>query len=568
MELKAALEHRGGQVLTPYKPEAWEAALRQANLLERFGNIPTGLQFSFRVDFPNIIHTQSPRNSPSLDTYHSEFREIVQKEISKGRYIGPFPIDIIQSIIGPFQSSLLSIIPKPGRPGKFRLVQNFSFPIAPSPSNPNPSINLSISATNFPATWGKFSIVFHLASRLPPGSEAATRDVAEAYRTIPLYPSQWPAAVVHISPTHGCIDTCTAFGTTPSGESYGHLADTAAEIFRYRGIGPLDKWVDDHIFFRIPKIHLHEYNQMQADTHCQISQQGMQQTGSRLWFAGVTNEDGSVQEFSETCVHPITDLSRVSPRSNHDALFTYSIADIDTTSTELGIPWEISKDQPFGPSTTYIGFKWHLDQRIVELSPEKCEKYLRAIDEWEQRPTHRLEDVTKLYGKLLHTASLIPEGRAYLTGFEHMIAICGRKPFMPHRPDKAITEDLKWWKQALSSGRARCPLLLPPSFFNPQAFSDASSGIGIAVIIGSWWRAWRLVPGWRTQSTQRDIAWAEAIGFKFLLATLSRILDQPQHIIAYGDNISVIESWRVGTQETSQQKCQQRFQAHPLLHHF
>jgi hypothetical protein len=114
MELKAALERRGGQALTPYKPEAWEAALRQANLLERFGDIPTGLQFSCRVDCPNIIHTQSPRNSPSLDTYHSEFREIVQKEISKGRYIGPFPIDIIQSVIGPFQSSCSPLYPNLG----------------------------------------------------------------------------------------------------------------------------------------------------------------------------------------------------------------------------------------------------------------------------------------------------------------------------------------------------------------------------------------------------------------------------------------------------------------------
>jgi hypothetical protein len=150
-ELKAALEHRGGQALTPYKPEAWEAALRQANLLERFGNIPIGLQFGFRVDFPNIIHTQSPRNSPSLDTYHSEFREIVQKEISKGRYIGPFPIDIIQSVIGPFQSSPLSIIPKPGRPGKFRLVQNFSFPIAHPPPTPiHPLIRPSLPLTSPP----------------------------------------------------------------------------------------------------------------------------------------------------------------------------------------------------------------------------------------------------------------------------------------------------------------------------------------------------------------------------------------------------------------------------------
>ena len=152
------------------------------------------------------------------------------------------------------------MIPKPGRPGKFRLVQNFSFPITPSTHFPNPSVNDVIDASFFPCTWGKFSTIYLRISHLPPSSQAETRDVSEAYRTIPLHPSQWPAAVVHTSITHACIDTCVAFGASPSGGAYGLIADAGAEIFRANGIGPLDKWVDDHIFFRIPLSHLTEYN--------------------------------------------------------------------------------------------------------------------------------------------------------------------------------------------------------------------------------------------------------------------------------------------------------------------
>ncbi|KIK76848.1 hypothetical protein PAXRUDRAFT_17898 [Paxillus rubicundulus Ve08.2h10] len=49
-------------------------------------------------------------------------------------------------------------------------------------------------------------------------------------------------------------------------------------------------------------------------------------------------------------------------------------------------------------------------------------------------------------------------------------------------------------------------------------------------------------PGDSFRGGKHNIAWAEAIGFEFLLVTLSRTIDQPHHVIAYGDNISVIES--------------------------
>jgi len=45
------------------------------------------------------------------------------------------------------------------------------------------------------------------------------------------------------------LNTCVAFGASPSCGTYGCIADMGAEILRAHGIGPFDKWVDDHIFF-------------------------------------------------------------------------------------------------------------------------------------------------------------------------------------------------------------------------------------------------------------------------------------------------------------------------------
>jgi len=103
---------------------------------------------------------------------------------------------------------------------------------------------------------------------------------------------------------------------------------------------------------------------------------------------------------------------------------------------------------------------------------------------------HRLEDVQKLYGKLLHTASLIPAGRAYLTGLERMLAVCAKKPFMLHQLDKAIHEELTWWHCTIENGAAICSIFPPPPRADHQAFSDASSSIGIGIVIGKRWRAW------------------------------------------------------------------------------
>jgi len=83
-----------------------------------------------------------------------------------------------------------------------------------------------------------------------------------------------------------------AFGAAPSAGAYGHVADAGAEIFWHRGIRPLDKWVDDHLFIRILLVCLAEYNCQRLSWHRDLSKEGMQQSGSRLWFGGRIFDDG------------------------------------------------------------------------------------------------------------------------------------------------------------------------------------------------------------------------------------------------------------------------------------
>lgn len=544
-ELSDALARRKLNPHTPYIASVWEKYLRAAKALNRFSKVPEGFRSGFHLDFPIITHVQIPPNKDSINQYRAEFNTIIEKEFKKDRYLGPFVHDTLERLIGPFQSSPLSIIPKPGKPGKYRLVQNFSFPHSLTPTYPNPSINSFIDSNRFPTTWGKFSIIYLLISRLPAGSEVATRDVAEAYRTIPLHPSQWPSSVVRVSDSEFCVDTCMAFGAAPSAGAYGHVADAGAEIFRHHGIGPLDKWVDDHLFVRIRREFLAEYNAQRSKHHRDLAEKGMQQTGSRLWFGRLAS-DGSIEEFNEDCSWPLKDLSEASRRSDHDKLFGYCLSDIDDLSTDLGIVWEIQKDQPFATSTICIGFHWDVMNLVVSLSVSKVSKYLLAIHNWRRRQTHVLQDVRELYGKLLHTCEVVKHGRAYLTSLESMMGICSDKPYLPHRPIKDVEIDLLWWSELLQNGAAARPILPPIPFSDPLAYSDASSTIGIAIVIGRRWRAWRLIPGWQTRNGQRDIGWAEAVGFELLVRSLATLPEQGNALTVYGDNTGVVEGWWKG----------------------
>jgi len=295
----------------------------------------------------------------------------------QGTYIRLFLANELQDLIGPFQNSPLYIIPKPGKPGKFCLIQNFSFPHAPNMHFQSPLINSHIDVDNFPTTWGKFGMVYQLITMLPPGSEA--------YQMVPLNPSQWPAGVVCASKDQLYIDMCMAFGATLSAGAYGHVADAGAEIFPHQGIGPLDKWVDDYIFFHIRCEYLKQFNKTRKEWYQVFAKDGMCQSDGHLWFGGISPVTGQLEERNEDCLQPLLDLSGSSPRSVHDRQFSCCIQDIDALSHEAGIIWEPVKDQLFLPSILYIGFIWNIEQKLVYLNSQKVNKYLIAIHKWRKR---------------------------------------------------------------------------------------------------------------------------------------------------------------------------------------
>lgn len=247
----------------------------------------------------------------------------------------------------------LSIIPK-STPGKFRPIQNGSYPLTPSAEFPNLSINAQLDADAFPTTWGTFMNTALLMHHLPPTAQAATRDVKEAYRTVPIHMSQFPASVVRVKDEF-YIDTALWFGEAPASGLYGSVRNGVMDIMRSRGIWPISAWVDDHLFIRLRRQDVPRYNAWRKACAERIRLRGEMRKGGRLWYRGHIFEDGTVEEFDEECGFPCGILLLTSDPTTGEDTYAYSFWDIDEVSRELGIPWEPDKDQPFASTTVYIG---------------------------------------------------------------------------------------------------------------------------------------------------------------------------------------------------------------------
>ena len=541
MALRDVLEQRRHEPLTPYNKGAWAEWLSSFGLQEKYPHLVQGFVRGFDLGIPTISCTYIPPNHNSVDSLNNVYSAIIKNEFAAGCYVGPFSHGQLEQVLGPFQTSPLSLVAKSLRPGKYRAVHNFSNPH--KPSTEAKSINSYIDSNSFPCTWGTFTTVALIIAHLPPGSQVSVQDVAEAYRMIPAMPTQWPGLIIRLQVNDQfTVNLCNSFGLASAGGVYGMVADAGADIFWGQGMGLLAKWVDDHIFFRVPRAHLSAYNTQRAKWHCEIEAHGgHRQDGGCLWYGGKDLPNDSTEEFDEDCTMQLQDLANVSPCSAADWEFAYANININSLSDHLGIKWETSKSIPFGEEVTYLGFQWNLRSQVVYLPDEKKARYLAVIAEWREKRTHDLLETQRLYGKLLHATLVIPAGRAYLTSLEAMLASFNNSPFRLLTPPRSTPNDLNWWQHQLHRAIISIPVCRPQPLTDYKAYSDASSGFGMVITVGPRWRPWQLAARWKSQG--RDIQWAEAVRFELLALCICSFSSEGEHIVLYGNNRGVIEGW-------------------------
>lgn len=183
--------------------------------------------------------------SCKLDTLFID--KYIQSECEAGRYSCPFDPLQLEQLIGPFRTSPLGLVPKPGT-DLFRMIQDLSFPR----NNPLiPSINSEVNADDFPTGWGTFDETAAIILSLPPGCRAAAFDISAAYRITPVNPRQqnslciaWQGSVY--------VDRAVMFGLSSSAGVFGAVADMLVAIGKAAGFRVIQKWVDDFLVIQFP----------------------------------------------------------------------------------------------------------------------------------------------------------------------------------------------------------------------------------------------------------------------------------------------------------------------------
>lgn len=546
--LRSARDARALEAHTPLRAGAWREKIVRLGLSTKHGDIPNQIQFGFRLGSRTITTEYITNNYPSATTFAGVLAAEIQKEIDAGQYLGPFTAAEVRDVLGPFQVSPISIIKKPGKPGRYRIIRDMSAPNPPQ--HGIASINSDLRASDHPHSWATFWCLVCTLATLPEGSEAACEDIIEAYRSIGIDPRNWAALVVRAPGNDRfCVDTSLCFGAVPGDGLFGKTTDAFLDIACALGMGPVLPWVDDTMWIRILRCHLAAYNEHRARA-CEriLKLGGICSRGARMWYNGNATPSGQVKEFAEDHRFPLRDLSgKPGPQSEDNKQFTYAACDFLELAEDLGVRYSREKQQLFAAHVIFTGLRWDLGARTVGLPEEKRKKYFSALEALATRPS--LREVESVYGKLQHATLVRPEGRAYLADLGlDKDRYNGDERSCRHL-SHSTRRELEWWKTLLSQPLPARRLPYAAEVQDCRAYSDASSKVGVSVWIDGWWRAWRLRPGWDTD--KRDIAWAEAVGFWLLLRAVIRAGARDQHILLWGDNRVVVEGWWSGCSRNS-----------------
>jgi len=281
--------------------------------------------------------------------------EIFEKEVALGRYLGPFPFDKIELLLGrPFISHPIGLVDKSN--GKKRLVENLSYPY----SSDDLSLNALTSLSGLTLNWGGFKEAVELVVTAPPGSQGATIDWKEAFRMLGIRPDEWWMGIVHLG-DRGWIDRCAKFGARISSFNFELVAAAFAAIFHCVFTnGKLIYWVDDDLICRTP-------------------------------LNSVPNP------------HPLPPWS-----------YSFSIQDVLDLGSLLNVVFPLEKIRFFAFTSRYIGYEWYWETKEVKLPEDKRTSTHALVIRLSSCSTILLDDLRTLIGKLGHCSMIIPLGRKNL----------------------------------------------------------------------------------------------------------------------------------------------------------
>jgi hypothetical protein len=256
MDARDALLDTIFPIVTKLKANAWELALANAGILNKFNDIPVGLWEGSYCGLENysLSYTSIPSNHFTSKEDEAFIVLKYTEEITLGRISHGYDPHELFSLIGHFRTAPLTVIT---RNGKHRVIVNHFFShtnetcisLDNQPQNTSSkiiidptqtSINTVIDSKKFQCVWGSFSECYLLVADATEGTQAAIFNVDSAFRNIPIHPSACPFLAIMLKERIH-LDHVLNFGASPSPGIFGQVADAIIKIFLHHGIEAIMK---------------------------------------------------------------------------------------------------------------------------------------------------------------------------------------------------------------------------------------------------------------------------------------------------------------------------------------
>ena len=195
-----------------------------------------GFREGFHLGHEGPTFSLETNNARKAQQQPQVVRAKLQAEIDAGRIAGPFH----QPPFDPFQISPLNIREKKV-PGKFRLIHDLSYPYN------DQSINANIPDKCKTVKYASVRDAIKVLVELPKGAYMAKCDIADAYRLIPLHPSEHPKLGIKFQDEcfydtflpQGCGSSCRIFET---------FSTAVQKIFEHINPSHCLHMIDDFLF--------------------------------------------------------------------------------------------------------------------------------------------------------------------------------------------------------------------------------------------------------------------------------------------------------------------------------
>jgi len=223
-----------------------------------------GLEKGFPIGFKASSELRTAKTNLISAREHPEVvSAYIQEELSQGLigYIGPSEVATQLNV----QLNPLGVIPKKGKPGKWRLIMDLSSP-------EGFSVNDGIPKEDCSFHYASVDLAVEQIRGLGPGTLMAKMDIKRAYRNIPVAPSDRRLLGMEWQ-SQAYVDKALPFGLRSAPLIFSAVADALLWIMQRKGVSWAIHYVDD--FFTIGRPHTNECQQNMAIMHETCAQAGL-----------------------------------------------------------------------------------------------------------------------------------------------------------------------------------------------------------------------------------------------------------------------------------------------------